>query len=379
MQKSLSALRVALRYITGAALEDVSKLRFQAVFLMGAGGSGKGFVGRKWMKYMPGGGGTGIDFDKQKDLAKRKFTEMERGQSNLTFEKAKQTLKDKYNIRMEPVSGGQGRIPFVLHTYDSSGNAIVLKPEDWKEELAPEIYDEVQGLRDIVFAAPKHEIPSFWRQVDPDLYKKELAGYSDKQPGHVHEMSSTMAKAYFEAVIETGDPLFVDGTGTNPKKMDDYIKAAKAAGYKTSVVFVAVPLVVNQIRNATRARNVNPNIVTAQWKRIPDVFDQIKGLADKAKVIVNRADRMDMATYRAHAQDINSFISKNTAFDNLYELIEKEAPSELNDWGAILKRPAVEGERGRRFERLEEKRKERGGAPRQYVMAKKFREAVRGC
>ena len=89
---------------------------------MGAGGSGKGYVGRKWMRYMPGGGGVGIDFNKQKALAKRKLTEMERGQSNLTFEKAQKALADKYNVRMYPTPGGKGRIPFVLHTYDGDGN-----------------------------------------------------------------------------------------------------------------------------------------------------------------------------------------------------------------------------------------------------------------
>jgi len=362
------AARVALRYIAAGALEDVSKLRWQAVFLMGAGGSGKGFVGRKWMKYMPGGGGKGIDFNdpNQKALAKRRLTEMERGQANLSFEKARKSLAEKYNIRLTPVGGG-AKIPFVLHTYDGEGNEIVLSEKDWKTELPADVFNQVKGLKDVVFGAPKHEIPSFWRQVDPDLYKKELAGYSDKQPGYVHEMSSAMAKGYFEAAIETGDPLFVDGTGTNPKKMAAYLKEAKAAGYKTSLVFVAVPLTVNQIRNATRARNVNPNIVTGQWKRIPEVYDQIKGMADKAKVIVNRADRMDAGSYRANGPEINALIRKTTSFDSLYELIQKEAPNELREWGKVLKMDVGEIQRERRFDQLEEKRKSRGLPPREFV------------
>lgn len=361
------AARVALRHVTAkGSLEDVSKLRFQAVFLMGAGGSGKGFVGRKWMKYMPGGGSKGIDFNKQPELANRRLTEMERGQSNITFEKAQKALKDKYNIRVTPVPGGAA-IPFVLHTYDGDGHEMVLSEKDWKKELPAGVYDQVMGLKEVVFGAPKHEIPSFWRQVDPDLYKKELAGYSDKQPGYVHEMSSAMAKAYYEAILETGDPLFVDGTGTNVKKMANFLKEAKAAGYKTSLIFVAVPLTVNQIRNATRSRNVNPNIVTFQWKRIPEVYDAIKGIADKAKVIVNRLDKMDRGSFRAHADEVDGFIAKNTSFDSLYELIKKEAPNELREWGKVLKRDARESERERRFKRLEEKRKERGLPGREFV------------
>jgi predicted kinase len=379
MDEKLAA-RVALRHMTAGALEDVSKLRWQAVFLMGAGGSGKGFVGRKWMKYMPGGGSKGIDFDdpKQKELAERRLTEMERGQSNITFEKAQQALAEKYNIRLTPIPGGQAKIPFVLHTYDGSGNEIVLKEQDWKKELPEDIYKQVEGLKDVIFDAPKYEIPSFWRQVDPDLYKKELAGYSEKQPGYVHEMSSAMAKGYYEAILETGDPLFVDGTGTNVKKMATYLKEAKEAGYRTSLVFVAVPLVVNQIRNATRTRNVNPNIVTNQWRKIPTVYDAIKGMADKAKVIVNRADRMDVNSYRAYADKINEFIRKNTSFDSLYDLIKKEAPNELKDWGKVLKQDAGQIQRDKRFDRLEEKRKERGLAPREYVLAKRVRNAYMG-
>jgi predicted kinase len=390
MDEAKLAARVALHHVTAGSLEDVSKLRFQAVFLMGAGGSGKGYVGRKWMKYMPGGGSTGIDFDKQKELGERRLTEMQRGQTNLNFEKARAALAEKFNIRITPVGGG-ARIPFILHTYNSKGQETVLPEKEWKKELPDYIYDQVQGLKEVVFGAPKYEIPSFWRQINPDIYKEELEGYSEKQPGYVHEMSSSMAKAYFEAAIETGDPLFIDGTGTNPEKMANYLDEAKKAGYRTSLVFVAVPLVVNQIRNSTRSRNVNPNIVTGQWRKIPAVYDQIKGMADKAKVIVNRADSMDVKTYRSRASDINEFIATNTSFDSLYDLIKKEAPNELRDWGKILKLHAGEMERERRFTRVEEKRmkmwlrdnpgktekdwkREQG---RQYVMAKELRAALR--
>lgn len=368
------ASRVALRQHLlkiGAALEDVSKLRFQAVFLMGAGGSGKGFAGRKWMKYMPGGGGSGIDFEdpKQKHLEKRRLTEQERGQTNLNWESARDELASK-GIRIMPLPGAKpgAKIPFNLFTYDDEGKEILVPPERWKQDLPPGVYDQVQGLKEVLFDAPVHEIPSYWRQVNPDLYKEELAGYSETQPGYVHEMSSVMAKAYFHAILETGDPLFVDGTGANAKKVEAQLKAAKAAGYRTSLIFVSVPLTVNQIRNATRPRNVNPMIVTGQWRKIATNFVSLRSEADKAKVIINRADSIDIATYKSHRDKIESFIRQTTSYNSLYDLIKDNAPNELRDWGKLLQRgnDIERSERERRFQRLEEKRREHGMAPREF-------------
>jgi len=366
-----TAARVALRY--GKSLEDVSKLRWQAVFMMGAGGSGKGFVGRKWMKYLPGGTPKKDDpWEWSQELADRKVDEQERSLSNISFEKAREALRAK-GIRLEPVPGGKGKIPFRLYTYDDKGREHLVPEEEWKERLPGEIYQQVEGLKDVVFAAPIHEIPSFWRQVDPDLYKKELAGYMEKEPGYVHEMSSEMAKAYFESILETGDPLFVDGTGADLKKMASKMNQAKVAGYRVSLIFVSVPLTVNQIRNATRARVVGPNVITKQWRIIRDNFADLRSVADKAKVIINRNDRADRAAYKAHGSQIEALIRKTTSYDSLYDLVKANASSELTDWGKLLQpHKGGEGalsERERRFERLEEKRKEHGMSPREFLAA----------
>ena len=48
------------RFKFAGPLTDVSKLRNQAVFMMGAGGSGKGTASKGWLKYAPGGGETGL-------------------------------------------------------------------------------------------------------------------------------------------------------------------------------------------------------------------------------------------------------------------------------------------------------------------------------
>jgi len=356
---------------TGKDLEDISKLRYQAVFLMGAGGSGKGFAGRKWMKYMPGGGGQGIDFTdpKQKHLEEQKLTEQERGQTNLNWEKAKRDLAAQ-GVRITPLVGSKPgvKIPFNLYVYDAEGSESLIDPKKWETELPSAVYSQVMGLKEVLFSAPVHEVPSYWRQVNPDLYKEELAGYSEEQPGYVHEMSSTMAKAYFSAILESGDPLFVDGTGANAKKVFNQMTEAKAAGYKTSLIFVSVPLTVNQIRNATRPRNVSPNIATQQWGKISDNYTALRGSADKAKVIINRADSSDTAKYKARREEIESFIQRTTSYNSLYGLIKKHAPNELKDWGKLLQQGGDEqkDQRKRRFKDLEEKRKERGVAPREF-------------
>jgi predicted kinase len=322
-----------------APLEDVSKLRRQAVFLIGAGGSGKGFVGRKWMKYMPGAPSTGLDYNdpKHKELLKKEMSEAERGQTNLDFNKVLTGLK-ALGIEIKPVDGGRaGEIPFKVYDYDAKGAEREIPPKDWASQLPPSIYKQIEGLKSVVFKAPIHELPSFWRQVNPDLYKKELAGYLEDQPGYVHEMSSAMAKSYFEAALESGDPLFIDGTGSNLKKLAQQLQKAKDAGYRTSLIFVSVPLTVNQIRNATRARNVSADIVTNQWQKIQDNFVALRSVADKSKVIINRNDSEDIANYQRNQAKVEAHIRKTSKYDSLYDLIKAESPLELSEWSKLLK------------------------------------------
>lgn len=328
----------ALRLIEGKSLTDVSKLRYQAVFLMGAGGSGKGYVGHKWMKYMPGAPPEGYSrAQMEENLTPADISEQERGLTNLNFEAVVDKIRDRYGITIEPADSASATIPFRLYEYGPRGEREI-PPREWKEALPPEVYKEVQGLTKIVFQAPKHELPTYWRQVDPDLYKKELAGFKQEQPGYVHEMSSEMAKAYFEAVLKSGDPLFVDGTGSNLGKMKYQIQAAKKAGYRVTVVLVWVPLTINQIRNATRARNVPAMQVVKQWKAITKNFAQLRSIVDKAKAIDNRNDASDMKLWYKFHTKINEFIKRSTGgtYPDLYSLIKAEAPSELSRYGKAL-------------------------------------------
>jgi predicted kinase len=342
---------------------------------MGAGGSGKGFVSSdRWLKYMPGGGATPkLD----QDAFKRELTEAERGLSNLKFEKTLDALR-RQGIEIQLEDANRARTPFKLYTYDQQGGRRLVDPKDWKTDLPPQIYEKVVGLKEVVFSTPVHELPSYWRQVNPDTYKEELAGFMKTEPGYVHQMSSDMAAAYLKAALETGDPIVIDGTGSKLKEMTGKIKAAKDKGYRTSLVCVFVPLTVNQIRNALRERNVDPNQIVSQWKLITKNYAELRSMVDVAKVIINRDDDYDIKAYRKNKETVDGFIRSKTDYANLYELIAAENPSELSEWASLLK--PEEGaddqkkEREDRFNRLEEKRKERGLAPREAPNAKKERE-----
>lgn len=317
-------------------LTDVSHLRNQAVFMMGAGGSGKSFVAQRWLKYMPGGGSSGLSKEQFKVQEPGALDENSRGLTNLSFERAVKVLSDKGFLIELNDGNDQAQIPFKLHTYDNEGREQEVDPKDWKDQLPPAVFKQVKGLEEVIFGSPIHELPSYWRQVNPDVYKEELKGYLESEPGYVHEMSSAMNKAYFQAAVESGDPMLVDGTGTNLNKMKDWITIATDYGYKTSLVWVYVPLTINQIRNATRKRKVDPNTVTHQFRKIADNFEKLKSVAKKAKKVDNRNDSSDFKKWDAEHAEVNNFISRKTSYPNLYEYIKAVAPEELTEYGAVL-------------------------------------------
>lgn len=330
------AARYALMKMAGP-LQDVSHLRYQAVFLMGAGGSGKGYASHQWLKYMPGGGLSGVARKEWDEKVKEKMTEEQRGLTNIKFDNAKARLESQ-GIHIELTDVGKAKFPFRLYDYDENNRERLIPPSQWAEQLPPKIYAEVKDLKDLVFGAPIHELPSYWRQVNPDIYKEEIAGYLETQPGYVHEMSSEMSKAYFEAAVETGDPLFMDGTGANSGKLIKQMNFVKSRGYKVALVLVFVPLTSNHIRNATRARNVPPRIVTSQWKVISANYAQLRSMADTSKVIINRNDAADAKKYNANPEKIDAFIRKgyDGQYQGLRDLVKAESPSEISAWDRLL-------------------------------------------
>lgn len=369
---SSSVAKVAARHayarmVEGAALTDVSKMRYQAVFLMGTGGSGKTYASHKWMKFMPGGGSEGYtDRKVWGEKVKEKMTEQERNLSNLNFEAAKSRLED-LGFKIDLVDPKNAKIPFRLYTYTKDNQQIEVDPEDYKNlpeevvESLAKVRPDIENITEVIFGTPIHELPTYWRQVNPDLYKEELAGYLEKQPGYVHEMSSEMSKAYFEGVLETGDPLMVDGTGSNIRKMTSWVQKAQHAGYKASVVYVYVPLTVSMIRNATRARNVAVPSLIEQFFVISENYVKLRGSADKAHFIDNRNDPADIKKYKDQSEKINGFIEKSSGgkYQNLFELIRDVAPKELRDYGWLLKgdESAPMSDRQKEIERIREEKK----------------------
>ena len=341
--RKASEIRVAARYAlmkNAGPLTNVAKLRYQAVFMMGAGGSGKGHVSKTWMKYAPKSKGEAGSVGEDRKL------------TDLKFEKAVERL-ERQGIRVQITDTGNLKIPFRLTTEDHEGRERVLDPADWDTELPPNIYKDVKGMTELIFKSPKSEFPSYWRQINPDLYKEEIPGYQQKEPGYVHEMSSDMSKAYFEAAIETGDPLFVDGTGAKFGKMSTQMQLARSYGYGISLVLVSVPLTVNQIRNATRERKVNPFEIMRQWNLIQKNYVELRPLADVAKVIPNRNDAFDIAAFRENQDEINDFFFRKSGgkYPTLYSFIEAKAPRDLDYWGPIL-------EGGESLERVVQKQEE---------------------
>jgi predicted kinase len=317
-------------------LTNAAKLRYQAVFLMGPAGSGKSFVvDGTYLKYMPGAPSAGATRDQMKTLLEQDLSEAERGLTNLKFDRAVKNMRDRgFEIEL---AGDKARTPFRLYQYNERGQESLIPRDQYKDLLPPDIYAEVKDLEDLVYGAPIHELPSYWRQVNPDLYKEQLQGYRAEAPGYVHEMSSEMSKAYFQAAIESGDPLVVDGTGTNLKKMQRQIKQAQDAGYRCTVLYVYVPLTISLLRNASRARKVDPNVVLQQWRAVHSNFPQLRGMADKAKLIDNTNPSYDRKLWAKNQDMINDFMMRKTG-QSFVDFILDNAPREaqvLKGLGAL--------------------------------------------
>ena len=345
MNKVAQAVRVAARWAlmkNAAPLKDVKHLRYQAVFLMGAAGSGKSYVGYRWMKYLPGPGGVSTTTREQFEAPAHKrnvfFSEEERKLSKLDFNRVRDSL-DKLGFDIEITTHAKAKIPFLIYSYDSNGKERMIPRDQWGIEIPEGIYSKIKDMEELEFAAAKNEFPSFWRTINPDVFKEEIPGYDTELPGYVHEMSSKMNNVYFEAAIETGDPIFVDSVGQNEKKMARWLEAARKKGYRVQLVYVSVPLTVNLIRNLTRGREVNSMIIVDQWKVISRNFEILKRLANKARKIDNRNNSRDFAIYKQNAERINDTILRHTngEYPTLYDLIAKVAPQELDDYGDLLR------------------------------------------
>jgi len=124
--------------------------------------------------------------------------------------------------------------------------------------------------------------------IDPDAYKENHPEYDANNPAALHEWSQIETEKRFAKVVaEPVEIIAVDGTGVNAEKMVRRIIQAQAAGYKTELVYVKVPLRVAIERNAKRARTVPEHIICQKALDITTSFEIVSSYVDQVTVIDN--------------------------------------------------------------------------------------------
>ena len=97
--------------------------------------------------------------------------------------------------------------------------------------------------------------------VDPDVIKTTIAGYDPLHPERTHKASSEAATREFYRRLSEGNDFYLDGTGRNVEKYVGLISAAKAAGYRTRILYVHASLETCLTRNARRSRKVPVEVI----------------------------------------------------------------------------------------------------------------------
>lgn len=124
--------------------------------------------------------------------------------------------------------------------------------------------------------------------IDPDLIKRGLPGYDPRQPELVHAESAMLSERMFSGALATvNSDWIVDGTGTNSDKMVRKLRAAKAAGFATRLIYVRVSLQTALSRNAARERVVPEYVVREKALDISTAFEIVASSADVVTVVEN--------------------------------------------------------------------------------------------
>lgn len=306
-------------------LKDPNKIRKVAIFLIGAGGSGKSTVAKDWLKYAPGYSEGASD----EELKNLNVNEKERNLKALNFRNAVNYLNATENYQLKFVEDNVAGLPFRL--VNKSGIAIDEK------ELPDDVLKKLKTLKDIYFSIPKNELPSYFRQINPDLYKEEIPGYQEKNPMSVHIMSYKMSETYFVAAMEKGDPIVVDQTGNNKWVIYDKMRLASEYDYKISLVFVYAPLIICQIRNALRERSVPVELITEQYFNIYKNYFELEkeDIVSKSKVVYNvENEDEEIKKYLDSKDKVDHWVNKssNGRYETLIELIKQNKPEEYQKY-----------------------------------------------
>ncbi len=122
--------------------------------------------------------------------------------------------------------------------------------------------------------------------IDPDEIKKEMSDYNPLQPHIYHDWSKKEANVRITKAIKRGENLIIDGTGTNIKKMTNYIDKLKEANYNIEIAYVKVNLETAITRNKTRDRVVDKNIILNKYEMIEKSYNTLSKIAN-TKIIYN--------------------------------------------------------------------------------------------
>jgi predicted ABC-type ATPase len=142
-----------------------------------------------------------------------------------------------------------------------------------------------------------------FHDIDSDEMKKRHPDYDPNNPGLVHEWSLQEQVVEFRKVLPTGEPFVYDGTGWDPRPVTERILEAKAAGYRTFLVYVHVPVEVSLFRNRNRGRFVPEAVIIDKATKVEHAFGILRHRVDKFKVIENfthdqlEEAQRDMAVY----------------------------------------------------------------------------------
>ena len=123
--------------------------------------------------------------------------------------------------------------------------------------------------------------------VDPDQIKLEMPGYDPLHPELVHAASSVKATRMFYAMLGAGRDFYFDGTGKNVEKYVGLITAAKAAGFKTRILWVRAPLATCLARNSARARKVPLEVIVETHTAVEAAQAVLKHYVDEQIVVDN--------------------------------------------------------------------------------------------
>jgi len=126
--------------------------------------------------------------------------------------------------------------------------------------------------------------------TDPDKIKKSPPDYDPKNPGAIHAWSQDETERVWNNLLAGNtddDETIMDGTGTNAEKMIRRIRQARAAGFRTALLYVRVGLDVAIYRNANRSRVVPEHIIRRKALDITTAFDLCSGEVDTINVVNN--------------------------------------------------------------------------------------------